>query len=148
MILACDGSYDHASGLAAWGVAMCRRPDRSSRGIESRAGIAPPSVATPHAAEAWAAHIALRWVRKLGLRSCVLVTDCAALHRLLRGEVTVGVEPGLLEDLVALGHGLRWELVGLEGRDPQAAIRRDLHQRCHRAAVATLRKRREVDAAR
>ncbi len=144
MILASDGSYDPATGLAAWGVALCRRPERVSRGVESRAGIAPLHVATPHAAEAWAARVALGWVRKLQLRHCVLVTDCAALHRLLRGEVTVGVDPALLEDLVTVTHGLRWELVAPEGRDPQAALRRELHQRCHRAAVSALRKRRET----
>lgn len=143
LLLACDGSCDPATGLAAWGVALCRRPDQG-RGIESRSGNAPRSVTTPHAAEAWAARVALEWARKLGARSCVLVTDCHGLRRLLRGERTTGIDDALLGDLVAAAQDLRWELVALDGRDPQAQLRRQLHERCHRAAVTALRKRRKA----
>ena len=143
-LAASDGSYDHRLGLGAWGVAVCRglRRDGSLHGLQSRSGSVPAPALSPHACEAQAVLRTLLWIRKLRGRDVLLATDCVGIESLIRGESRPDVHPGLADELADAARGLRWTLVSLDGKGDLAAAFRDLHHRCHRAAVSALRKQR------
>jgi len=149
-LAASDGSYDHRLGIGAWGVALCRgiRRDGSLHGLQSRSGGVPAEAAlSPHACEAFAALQTLRWVRKLGGRELALGSDCDGLAAMIEGRPRPDVADAVLADLVAVSRTLGWTVVASGGRDRVAGAFQALHQRCHRAALATLRRMRSTAGA-